>query len=213
MRGGSDQTDRLIILNTGQLMIASKNAANTHDLAVQASKQATNLANSVQEEHKLALAAQVANTNALGADRPWLGAIAVTATPMEANKEITVKMIVINSGRRPALISKFKAASNVMVTFPKEPTYPNSTPWPDNSESILMPGTTAENSFTIQPIIQPLFDALTNLTAKFYVYAIIEYKDPGNTNQSIKRTTACGFWSANKISAAFLNRPEYNEAN
>jgi hypothetical protein len=121
MQGGSNQTEQLIILNKGQLTIAARNAANTHDLAVEASRQSTNLANAVREEHAMALAAQEANRNAIDSERPWIGVVAVNATPMEPEKEIAVKVIITNSGRRPARITRFRAASNVMVNVPERP--------------------------------------------------------------------------------------------
>jgi hypothetical protein len=76
-----------------------------------------------------------------------------------------------------------------------------------------MPGMTAENDFPSSSVPTPIFELLTSIAARFYIYSVIEYDDPGNPSKSTRTTKSCAFWSANKNPALFLNCPEYNDAN
>jgi hypothetical protein len=197
-----------------------KEATDTHDLAVAAKaqadaaeSQATALSASVKEAHALALAARIANENAVNADRPWIGSATVSAEPLEAGKAGTASVTVINSGRGPARLLSFKASMHVFDTFPTTPPYDDVPTWMHGSHSILLPGMIGTNSFPFSPFGSEIMKLVRDGKLTLYIYGVVEYEDLRVKN-SRHTTKLCAFWTADRVkgSAAFVNCPEYNEA-
>jgi hypothetical protein len=147
------------------------------------------------------------------AERPWIGSISYFADPIEANKEGTAKVIVINSGKGPARILSFRTELRIFPSFPKEPTYGANTPtWMNLSQTILLPGMTATNEFPFSKVDPTIFQLVLDGNARLYVYGILEYEDL-RVAGSKHTTKMCAYWTAKKIQTPFVNCPEYNEAN
>jgi len=181
MRGSGRQTDKLISLYQQQVAQLTKQAGDTHDLAVAAGTQAINageqvkkLEAGVKETHALATAAQTANKNAVEADRPWIGG-ALTVQDFEANKIPTYTIIWVNTGKRPAKITLTISKSGPF-DFGVNPQYTGYHTVP--SINLIVPGQPMTHAWQDDgPISEPEMAALKAGTLPFRVYAKIEYSD------------------------------------
>ena len=191
---------------------ARSQAANTQSLALATSDEVAKLGASVREAHRLALAAEEANKNAIDAERPWVGVVSVSADPIASGKSGVARVNVVNSGRRPARLLRFRVASGVFGGFPEHPPFPNSTAWPDLSQTVLLPGMGATNEFPFAEISPGQFEAMAGGVLRFYIYGVIDYEDV-RVKGTPHSTSVCLFWTATKSSAPFATCPEHNEAN
>jgi len=149
----------------------------------------------------------------IDADRPWIGAYLFSAEPLEPSKDGTAKISIVNSGKAPARILSFKTALHMYGNkFPIEPIYDQTQPWTDLSQSILLPGMTGTNEFQFKAFDPVQFQMVIDGKARIYLYGIVEYEDL-RVKDSRHTTKICTFWTAKKLSVAFVNCPEYNEAN
>ena len=149
----------------------------------------------------------------IDADRPWIGAFFFSADPLEASKDGTAKISVTNSGKAPARILSFKTSISMYGTeFTTQPSYTQSQPWMDFSQTILLPGMTATNEFPFKAFDPVQFQMVMDGKARIYLYGIVEYEDL-RVRDSHHTTKICTYWTAKKLSVAFVNCPEYNEAN
>jgi hypothetical protein len=219
MHTGASDTHDLAVAAKSQADAAQLQAANTHDLAVYAKQQADNTAQevakldrSIAEAHALALAAKTANTNALKADRPWIGSVGVTVDPIQGEKEGKIDVSVVNTGRTPARIISFRAANGYYVSLPKDPPYPTPSTLPELSQTILVPNLQSTNEFTYPPIPEELFKLIKARTVKFYVYTSVVYEDL-RIKGVRHETRTCYFWTDRPGAVAFGTCPEYNDAN
>jgi hypothetical protein len=168
----------------------------------------------VTATNRLAQATEIANQNAVQADRPWIGSAGVSTTePLESGKAGSVTLSLLNTGKTPARIIRFRAASNVFPKFPDDPPYPISGSLYEISRTILVPGIVIGNAFPFSEVAPPLFELLQQQRdVKFYVYAMAEYEDIRVPNvQHV--TKLCYFWTGRAGNLAFGTCPQYNDAN
>jgi hypothetical protein len=147
----------------------------------------------------------------IDADRPWVGAILFSADPIEARKDGTAKISVVNSGRGPARILSFKASLHVFDKFPAEPAYDDAPSWMDLSRTIVLPGMPATNEFPFKGFNPIQFQMVLDGNTRLYLYGVVEYEDLRVKN-SHHTTKMCAYWTAKKLTTPFVNCPEYNEA-
>ncbi len=199
MRGAGEQTNKLIqaanlqVTAANQIADASKrNAAAAESFSRNAGAinsgvsgavdklnlQAGALKDSVLQATRLAKATEQANKNVLDADRPWIGII-IDITGFEANRTPTKTIRLVNSGRRPALITSFKADGAYSKPVNENPSYKGETPV---NRQFLVPGTqyvSEANLFVGSGILSTeALSLLNSNTTTFYSYAIVEYIDP-----------------------------------
>jgi hypothetical protein len=73
------------------------------------------------------------------AERPWVGATAVSAEPIALDKDGVAKLTITNVGRSPAHITRFLAGQGVFYgEFPNNPPYRDTMGWVP-STGILLP--------------------------------------------------------------------------
>ena len=166
----------------------------THDLAVAAKAQADAVAQ--------------ANTNALNAERPWIG-VALQATDLEPDKPTTVTLAFPNGGRRPAKIALTQYAWNPFVDFPTNPSYPPSQTIA--STNVILPNMQSTVTFTIDKLTKAQMAAfMPPSTESLYIYANVEYSDI--VTGANHWTHACWryFHFEKGIKSGFYNCREYN---
>lgn len=194
---------------SGQLEEMRKSSVDTHALAQAAIDQVAKLQAGVDETHRLALDAETANTNALAAERPWMGA-SIGVKDFEVGKTPTFSITFVNSGRRPAKLKLTAGTSKVYEKFPTNPAFEfDTTP----STSIDVPGQPSLTSWNGKsPLSDAEISVLKSGTLTFYVYGKIEYSDV---------RTGASYWThvcwryipgMTFVNNGFLNCTEYNDA-
>jgi hypothetical protein len=206
MKGASSQTAKIIDESREQVEA-------TNNLAIAAGKQAAGIIDLAGQSKRLANASEAANSNAMRADRPWIGAVGVSAMPFEAGKAGRATITVFNSGRSPARIIRFRAGTNVFPKFPVDPPYVASHP-PLNeiSRTIVLPGLAIGNEFPFTEVTPEVFELIKQHgDFKFYIYGMVEYEDLRMKNTKYV-TKICYFWTDRPGNLAFGACPEYNDA-
>jgi hypothetical protein len=155
----------------------------THDLAVAAKSQAENTAKqipkldaSIAQASRLAAATEQANQNVLDADRPWIG-IAIEVTNFEADQTPTKTLTLVNSGKRPAMITSLKADGDYAKAMSETPQYRGGT---SVKRQFLVPGTvyvSKVNLFRGGVLKSDALSILNSKTTSFFSYAAVEYID------------------------------------
>lgn len=223
------QTQNLIDAANIQSSAASKNAGAADRFADSASIQATAAKNAAQamadqvkklqagvaQTSRLANATEVANTNALEADRPWVG-IFLSVKDFEVGKTPTYTVTFLNTGKRPAKIALTQTLS-VAADHGENPLYApyDSTP----SGGVVVPGQTTVASWTdardreMQPISDARMKLFTSAIAAlpFRVYARVEYSDL-RTNYKYWTHSCWRYVPAMQNNSGFVNCSEYNDA-
>jgi len=177
MRSGGTDTHDLAVA-------AGKQATDTHTLAEAAKSQAENTAEqipkldaSIAQASRLATATEQANQNVLDADRPWIG-IAIEVTDFGANQTPIKTVTLVNSGKRPAMITGFKADGDYGKAMSETPEYRGGT---NIKRQFLVPGTvyvSKVNLFRDDGILKSeALSILDSKTVSFFSYATVEYID------------------------------------
>jgi len=155
------------------------------------------------------------------AERPWVGATAVSAEPIASDKDGVAKLTITNVGRSPAHITRFVVAAQRVFygEFPYNPPYENNPPYDRDtmgwvpSTGILLPNgmtpTTLEFNF-IHTDAKTFQQVLQN-QAKFYIYGKVEYEDVRNNSKHFAHI--CYYWTELKQANPFVHCPQYNDAN
>jgi hypothetical protein len=159
----------------------------------------------------LAQAANIANMNALQADRPWMGAY-LNVDGFSAGKTPTYTVTFVNSGKRPARVTLTETLAG-NIDFGANPVYRlyDTTP----SITFAVPGQPVAASWKddqFNPISDELMKAFDSGKLPFRVYAKVEYTDL-RTNGKYW-THVCWRYTPTHtaINAGFSNCAEYNDA-
>jgi len=145
------------------------------------------------------------------ADRPWIG-VAMRIDEPELGKIPRVDVSMINSGKRPARITRMQYQGKVFATFPKDPPYASQGP---PSTGILMPNQPSLNTYNVtgEAVNQETMNTLSGESPTLYLYINIEYTDV-RTGKS-HYTHAC--WQhvpkTKGLARGFYGCPEYQDAN
>jgi hypothetical protein len=182
-------------------------SADTHNLAVAAGNQVTKIDQLAGQTGRTADAAEKANTQAVAAERPWVGIAEIDPKFIEPNVGVRLAIMAVNSGRRPA-IAEMVAVAKAYKSFPKRPIYADlENKDMGSSRSLLMPG-------GFMALLHPFridSDQIADFSAKGqteYLYGRITYVDLGT---NISHTTHfCTMYIPKTKS--FLTCPIYNDA-
>ena len=175
-------------------------------------QQVTKLNSGVQQTSRLARDAEIANTNALDADRPWIGA-SFNISDFAADKTPVFTITFQNSGKRPAKITLSQTLA-VDRDFGGDPIYERYDTTP--SVSFIVPGQVFISSWKgrnyLSPISEILMKQMDAEIVPFRVYAQIEYTDV-RTNAR-HWTHVCWRYLPlhTTINGGFGNCSEYNDA-
>jgi hypothetical protein len=162
MASAGNQTERMIILNIGQLRASARTAQAAEDAAGEARKQ-------------LALV----HEQMVRDQRAWIGAhIHMDTTPQQTPYFFTYAYIFKNYGKSPAFDVLSKDNGEVFgIRFPKSPKYYKpASPLEVPSKSALFPGDSGALSGTAH-ITPAQLAEITAGTKWFYSYGTITYKD------------------------------------
>jgi hypothetical protein len=206
MRSGGGQTERLIILSQGQLTQAS------HQVQ-ELGRQVGQLTRGADETAKVADAAHIANQNAVLAERPWMGAVNLTAVPpiLEGHAS-KITLTTVNAGKRPARILKFATSSKPYYQLPANPEYfvtEGSSKEP--SHSIVVPGLPLASEWMSIPLTPSEVQNIKSGAENFYVYAVLTYEDVGASKMTKPYTTNICWFFIPKLNE-FGYCPAYNDA-
>lgn len=162
----------------------------------------------VAETHSLASAAQTANTNAVVAERPWVGAV-IQVKDFQAGKIPTYVIVFTNSGKRPARVTMTAGFAGAYLKFPKHPVYEyDTTP----SKSILVPGQSTASSWKGLKLTATEFTALQTGRVHFFIYGKVEYSDIGGNRPYWTHVCSRYMPGAISFNNRFINCAEYNDA-
>jgi hypothetical protein len=191
---------------------AEKIKTSMSDAVDKLDQQVTKLNSGVQQTSRLARDAEVANANALEADRPWIGAV-FSISDFSAGKTPVFNVTFQNSGKRPARITLTQTLS-INKDFGEDPIYApyDTTP----STTFVVPGQPVISSWKGKDLLSPISEVLMKqLDAEivpFRIYAKIEYTDIRTSKKYW--THAC--WRYLPLHTAmhegFGNCNEYNDA-
>jgi hypothetical protein len=173
--------------------------------AIVAHRQLQKTQGAVDAANRNASAAETANTNAVTAERPWIGLNQFSPENLEPDTPATALFVIINAGKRPALV-QFEFSMHRYKRFPKTPQYGVEPTEP--SSTLLVPGVTLKSG---RPFIITKQD-IADMAAKhetMYLYGHIEYIDVGR-NQSHTTLVCERYIPSLKI---FATCPDYNGAN
>jgi hypothetical protein len=206
MQGSGEQTAQLIIN-------AAHQAADTHALAENTANEVNKMDESAHQTRRLARATERANENVLDEDRPWIG-ILIDITGFEANQTPIKTVRLINTGKRPALITSFTTDGDYFKSMSETPPYRGET---SIRGQFLVPGTHYEaivNLFKDDGILKP--ESLSILNAEiitFFSYASVEYTDKRTGKKYF--THACVRYApqATERKAGFFGCDSYNDGN
>lgn len=150
-------------------------ATQTTNLAAAASTQTTELRDSIKQAARLASATEIANANAMQADRPWLGAV-LSIKDFEVGKKMTVDIIFNNSGRRPAYAYSILSHGGVYQQFPDPETQYDYSGSP--STGLIVPGSYQQSETVLDTAFsQEVMDALNRGPTIYFIFGKIEYRD------------------------------------
>lgn len=139
--------------------------------------QANKLGSVSDQMSRLANETARANSNALDADRPWMGGF-IQVADFVAGKKPTYTVVFTNSGRRPARITLTANRENLYRGFPSDPDKEymfDTTP----STNIIVPGQIVVSTQTADgEVTQPELDFLAEQSqVTFFIFAKCEYVD------------------------------------
>jgi len=125
------------------------------------------------------------------AERPWVGATAVSAAPIAFDKDGVAKLTITNVGRSPAHVTRFLATERVFYgEFPNNPPYLDTTGWAPSTGILLPNGMTPVTvEFNFHHPDEKVFQQVLQNQAKFYVYGKVEYEDVRNPLSIISLTS------------------------
>jgi hypothetical protein len=205
MKGSSNQTERLAILNAGQLTqnirlaeAAKKQADKAETISENIKKTAEQMQRSVAQAELSARQSGMQAQRALDASisafridqRPWAlpQAFTLSAEP-EVAKQFTVQIAVANSGKTPAMDVIPHSQSGLIYSCSMMPPMPElADPKDVKSIGILPPGQSGI-TYTTDPfsqITQPEVTSYTNGMTRVVVQGLIRYTDEFHTKHWTK---------------------------
>ena len=133
----------------------------------------------------------------------------MSVSSLKKGKPSQVYIEVINAGKSPGRVLRFSTAARAYRQFPESPEYTLSSGTPSEySRIIVLPGKPISASFATLPFTEKDLNMIGDGTARYHVYATIEYEDLNTAK--VHTTRICYFYrpSAEKFSYC----PYYNEA-
>jgi hypothetical protein len=125
---------------------------------------------------QLSKEAEIANTNSVEADRPWMGA-SFSVTTFDVGKNPTFYISFANSGKRPAKVRLTASRENMYAAFPTNPDQQyifDTVP----SVSVVVPGQNVVSiSRVSDPMTQIQMDVLASGQLTYFIFGKIEYTD------------------------------------
>jgi hypothetical protein len=218
------QTKTLLSTVDAQAQATKLLADRAADQAATAAQQAATAEALAAQSNRLADAAEKANANAVGSDRPWIAVHSFV--DLVAGKPAMVTVSALNSGHRPAKLTAFAANGSMYEVFPDMPTYmDDAVP----SAGILVPGDSSAIQFTIPvDVVNALLasstaPAVTSSTpavaggvaapqAQYYIYADVEYTDVASGGQHSSHACWVYMPKTETAPAEFVLAHVYNEA-
>jgi hypothetical protein len=161
---------------------------------------------------RLSRDAEIANSNTIEADRPWMG-VSFSVADFDVGKKPIFRFIFANSGKRPAKVTIAKNRENVYREFPANPDSEYISEGA-TSTSIVVPGQNIVAVTAIAtPVSQVLMDALLSGQITYFAFAKIEYTDI-RTNKLYWTHECFKYLPSVKSDTdnGFRNCSEYNEA-
>jgi hypothetical protein len=143
---------------------------------------------------------------AVDADRPWVGLTDFIPKSLEPDTSTPTAVRIINSGKRPAVITLAEFSIYKYKVFPEHPAYGKALTKP--SRVLLVPGATVEFGYPVIIPRQVLADALSKRET-LYVYGHIEYIDV-RTKESHTTHMCVSYVPPTKT---FIHCPTYNDGN
>lgn len=165
----------------------------------------------VQQTKRLANETHAANQNVVESDRPWLG-IVIDISDFVAGHTPKKNLTVVNSGRRPALISKLTSDGDYFTNMSENPPYREEHP----NQLLIVPGLHFESNvdlFQSGKLEPQLLDDLNRGRRRFFSYAKVEYRDVRSGKKHF--THACVTYHPATLGAAaqFAGCDIYNKGN
>ncbi len=187
--------------------VASANAAGKAAEAMAA--EVNKLKSAVAETHALVMAAQTANTNAVSAERPWIGA-SIQVEDFEPGKVPVYAIRFVNTGRRPARVTLTAGFAAAYSKFPEHPPYLFDTA---PSTSILTPGGTSLTTWRGKSKLTAAdISIFRSGPQRFFVYGEIDYSDIGSDKPFWTHVCSQYMPSVTPLNDGFVNCSKYNEA-
>lgn len=201
LKGSGDALSQTLIKMQGQIDATGRQADRTKDLA-------DKMEDSVKQATRLANATEIANANSLVADRPWL-AITITITDFGSDKTPMKDVTIINSGKRPALITNFSMGGEHFNNMVENPPYEKQV----EMRQLLVPGTHYDSVVKLFKggiLTAPAFAEFDAGRANFFSYAKVEYTDIGTGKTYYTHTCVQYRPATAETSAQFISCIAYN---
>jgi hypothetical protein len=211
------QVDKLLIAanrvgTAAESFSESASGINTgiSDAVIKLNTQADKLAENAKQSSRLATDSEQANTNALEADRPWMGGT-ISVSNFSAGQKPSLSYGFNNSGKRPAKILKAHAIGLPLAVFPLHPN--TSFPYGHGSTGFSVPGTGINSTDNMPEVTTSQMSLINSGGLVYFAFAEIEYIDlrvPSN----IHLTRICVQYMPRTKTAAerWRNCDTYNDA-
>jgi ElaB/YqjD/DUF883 family membrane-anchored ribosome-binding protein len=170
--------------------------------------QADALNDSVKQASRLAKDTEIANANSLVADRPWL-AITISITDFVPDKTPMKDVTIINSGKRPALITNFSMGGEHFNDMVENPPYEKQIAM----RQLLVPGTHYDSVVKLFKggiLTAPAFAEFDSGRANYFSYAKVEYTDIGTGKTYYTHTCVQYRPATTETSVQFISCIAYN---
>jgi len=207
-------TDRIIATSTVVIMIATiGGAVSTYLQWTELKSSSEQVERSIKASNRIADESKAANVLTGEANRPWIGAVAVTVVPsIFEGKEAVTTITLSNSGKSPAYVVQARCGTSVLPASPTDPPYVLSVIQSQiGSKNIVVPGQQFGCPFRSRAIPSSEL-ARVKLSAgqySFYVYGEILYRDVATKSEHT--THVC--WVYNASVDAYVFCATYNSAN
>jgi hypothetical protein len=162
----------------------------------------------INEMHRLADETHTANANFVFSDRPWL-AITISITDFGPNKTPIKEVRIVNSGKRPALITNFSTDGRYFNAMVETPPYKKQL----SLHQLLVPGTHYEAviDLFVGGILTPqAFAIIESRKASFFSYAKVEYTDIWTGARYYTHACVSYMPATQETSATFVGCEAYN---
>jgi hypothetical protein len=176
--------------------------------------QANALRESANQTSRLATATETANAHSIEFDRPWIG-ITILPQDFPNGKPPTFNIQVINSGRRPALVTLDASGTQALPTFPVGSPFPANDPRIAVSPSteLLVPGAHSESVINVSPaaVDADHLAAYDSGALSFFAFVDVEYEDVVTRTKHWTHHCIRYFPAVLDTKAGFYNCTVYND--
>ena len=193
-----------------QLTEMKSSGQQTDKLLYLYSKQVEGIEKLVEQEKRYASAAEKTLDATIVSNRPWVGPVTATVDGPIVPGVGNAHLMVVNTGRTPARILRFRGAQSNVAKVASNPPFPNTTRFPENSHPILVPGSVVEVQFPFV-LPSPINEEIRQGKRRFYIYGIVDYQAVDDRSKTFS-TKICYFWTLTDKNQ-FAACQEYNDAN